>query len=384
LVVTLSRSRSLRALFRRWNAAAFAIAVLAGDRVGEAEPLPGVSVRWVAPATCPSADALQARVRRLLPVDAAAAPAADRLIAEGTVEVVNGHYRLKLSVRRNGEPAGVTRVFESDTCESLAGAAAVTLALLAGGAGGTGGNAGAVGSASAGTTARSETAAPPASAPPPAPSPPAPDATAPVKNAPPAPPRAEPLASIPPAASVAAAESSTTPPARKRLTAYLEAPLLAIDQGMLPSLGSGIGVGAGIRDRGIRVFLAGRLWLPQDAVARTVYAATYERRSGTLSGCYGWAFGAIDLGPCATLAVEDVSARGAGPDVVGDSGHATWLTAGFGGRAGWSLTSWAVLFLRPSLTFNTSRPTFAISGIGPLYQVPLASVAVDLGCEWIL
>jgi hypothetical protein len=79
-----------------------------------------------------------------------------------------------------------------------------------------------------------------------------------------------------------------------------------------------------------------------------------------------------------------VSARGAGPDVVGDSGHATWLTVGLGARAGWSLARWAAIFLRPSLTLNTSRPTFAIDGVGPLYQVPVASVAVDLGCEWIL
>jgi hypothetical protein len=322
-------------------------------------------VRWIAPSGCPTADELRARVRRLLPVDAAVSPAADRLVADGMVEVVNGHYRLRLSVRRNGEVTGVTRVFESDTCESLAGAAAVTLALLAGGG------------------PRSDAAATPASTASPPPSQPAPAGTTDTKSPAPGPAPAEALTSTPPAATTRSSESPTVPPARARLAPYLEVPLLAVDQGMLPSLGSGIGVGAGLRIRGVRLVLTGRLWLPQDN-ARSVYEATYERRSGAVSGCYGWTLGAFDLGPCFTWAIEDVTAQGAGPDVVGDSGHVTWLTVGLAVRAGWSLSRWAAVFLRPSLTFNTSRPTFAIDGVGPMYQVPLASVGVDLGCEWIL
>jgi hypothetical protein len=349
----------------RWIAVALGTAILIGARRVDAEALPGVSVRWSAPSACPTADELEARVHRLLPVDPAAAPATDRLIADGTVEVVNGHYRLKLSVRRNGQPAGVTRVFESETCESLAGAAAVTLALLAGG------------------TSRADAAPPSASQ---SASPPSQSraASAPAKNAPPAPVPSEALASTPPAARATHAESPNRPPDRRRVTAYLEGPVLAVDEGMLPSLGSGIGVGGGVRIRGLRVLLTGRLWLPQDSTARSVYAATYERRSGALSGCYGWALGPFDVGPCVALALEDVSASGAGPQVVGDPGHATWVTVGLGARAGWSWSRWAALFLRPSLTFNTSRPTFAIDGVGPLYQVPLATFGVDLGCEWIL
>ena len=35
------------------------------------------------------------------------------------------------------------------------------------------------------------------------------------------------------------------------------------------------------------------------------------------------------------------------------------------------------------VSFTTSRPTFAIDGVGPLYKVPLAAVGVQVGSEWI-
>jgi hypothetical protein len=61
----------------------------------------------------------------------------------------------------------------------------------------------------------------------------------------------------------------------------------------------------------------------------------------------------------------------------------TWLTAGLGARAAWTLARWAALFVRPTLSLTTSRPTFAIDGFGALYKVPLAAGGVEIGSEWI-
>ena len=83
------------------------------------------------------------------------------------------------------------------------------------------------------------------------------------------------------------------------------------------------------------------------------------------------------------MTLEDVTADGSGADVVDRRGHVSWLTLGLGGRAGWSLTRWAALFLRVTASFTTSRPTFAIDGFGPLYKVPLAAIGVEIGPEWI-
>jgi hypothetical protein len=156
-----------------------------------------------------------------------------------------------------------------------------------------------------------------------------------------------------------------------------------MDEGILPSWAYDVGVGAGLRVSRVRVMLAGILWLSQSGTDATPYEATYTRRSGELSGCYVWSRGRLEAGPCLTMRLEDVTAQGAGPDVVGGPGHASWLAVGVAARAGWSLDRWVALLLRPSFTFTTSRPTFAIDGVGALYKVPLAAVGVDLGCEWI-
>jgi hypothetical protein len=83
------------------------------------------------------------------------------------------------------------------------------------------------------------------------------------------------------------------------------------------------------------------------------------------------------------VTLEDVTSSRSGPDVVGGPGHVTWLTVGVAARAGWALRRWAALFVRPGATFTTSRPTFAIDGVGPLYQVPLVAGGAEVGCKWI-
>jgi hypothetical protein len=130
--------------------------------------------------------------------------------------------------------------------------------------------------------------------------------------------------------------------------------------------------------------LAALIWLPQSGTDANPYGADFVRRSGELSGCYGWGVGRFDVGPCLTAKLENVTADGTGPEIVDEPGHATWLTLGLAARVGWSLRPWVALFLRPSLMFTTSRPAFAIDGVGSLFRVPLASAGVELGCEWIL
>jgi hypothetical protein len=157
-----------------------------------------------------------------------------------------------------------------------------------------------------------------------------------------------------------------------------------VDEGVLPSWSYGLGVAAGIRVSRVEVILGGVLWLSQSGTDASPYGANYTRRSGEVAGCYAWRKGAFEAGPCLRVTLEDVGADGTGPNVVGSSEHTTWLTIGVAARAEWQLSGWADLFVRPSLSFTTSRPTFAIDGVGGVYHVPLAAVGVQMGCEWIL
>ncbi len=386
-------------------------AALAWSGTVDAQPLAGVEVRWVAPARCPGPDDVRARVRRLLGPRAPKASGQEPLIAEATVVAIDGRYRLTLTVRQGDESSGVTRIFESTSCESLAGAAAVTLALLARGEARSDG-------ATPPATSRPGTTEPaasplataqPAASPPataqPAASPPAtaqPAASAPARSPPAtaqpatAPPATAPPATSPPATAPAdvvananpetpESPSSTAPASPATSVSYvaLVAPLLAVDTGVLPSWAYGVGAGVEARVDRLRVRVAGFLWLPQSA-SETPYEATYHRRSAELSGCYAWPGGSFEVGPCLAVTFEDVSAGGSGPDVVSGSGHVRWLTVGVAARAGWSVRKWATVFVRPGVTFTTSRPTFAIDGVGPLYQVPLVAGGAEVGCEWIL
>jgi hypothetical protein len=319
--------------------------------------VPEVEIHWEAPSTCPDAADVEARVRRLL--GAVRASPKDRLIAEGTVAVVNGRYQLKLKVRQRERLVGASRVFDSDVCDSLAGAAAVSLALLAGG------------------QLSDETGQSPSSGS--APSAPSSPATG-EKSAPSKAPSAE----VPADRASHAGSPSGHAPGERPWDIDFELPLIRVDAGVLPSWDFGLGLGAGIRLGRVRLMVSDILWLSQDgSMGGSAYGGQFARNTGELSVCYGGSLGRLDLGPCGIVRLEDVTASGTGPDVVAQSSHSDWFSAGVAARARWSVQPWMSVFLRPSLAFATSRPTFAISAVCPVYQIPIAAGAFDIGCEWI-
>ncbi|MGH7434500.1 MAG: hypothetical protein ACRENE_02415 [Polyangiaceae bacterium] len=130
------------------------------------------------------------------------------------------------------------------------------------------------------------------------------------------------------------------------------------------------------------VLLGGVLWVSQDDTRAAPTNATYQRRTGELSGCYSWQYGQLEGGPCLVMTLEDVTADSSGIGIADRQGHVDWLALGLGARVRWSFATWAALFLRPSVSFTTSRPTFTIEGYGPLYKVPLAALSVQVGPEW--
>jgi hypothetical protein len=314
----------------------------------------------------------------------------------------NGRYRLSLKVRQpNAQPAEVTRVVESTSCDGLAGAAAVILALFARG------EADRAASPAAPSGTDTPSSLPPSesaqassggSSPPPSreggpPSGSTPGASpSPQASSSPPPSGARKTANPQPVTRVAppGEEAHGPPPARDqdrietgRWRPALQGPLLASDAGVLPSEAYGAGGGIGIRVSHLVVILSGVLWVSQDDPRATSTTAAYQRRTGELSGCYYWQYGQFEGGPCLMMTLEDVIADGSGTRVVDRQGHVSWLALGLGAQARWSLAKWAALFLRPAVSFTTSRPTFAIDGYGPLYKVPLAAVSVEVGPEWI-
>jgi hypothetical protein len=370
-------------------------AVLAWATIGRAEPPPGIEVRWSAPAACPDVEEIYSHVRRLLPPGTPVS-VSDRLEAEGTVVSIDGRYRLTLSVRRGGRPAGSPRVLESDSCSSLAGAAAVALAILARGGDAPGTDAPSPPTPSPPTNAKppapagADTATHPIPTPPSATASPSLSATPP--TSPPSPP-ASVVAKPPPPSPVD--DEQTKPPRSWSLVAV--GPFGVIDEGVLPSVAYGLGVGVGVRFHRFEFGIAGVLWLPQNAGSGAPggLGGHFVRRSGEVSGCYAWALHRFELAPCLRLTLDDVSARGTGivpqagvvggtgPEIVSESGNMAWLSVGASAQARWSPTRWMAVFISPGFAVATARPTFAVDGAGSVHRVPAATVGTELGWEWI-
>jgi hypothetical protein len=277
--------------------------------------------------------------------------------AEGRIESLRDRYRLTLAIHDG--PVGGTRVIESASCDDLGGAAAVALALLvrierSSGAPLT--------EADLGGFSLDHAQAPPSSRP----------------LAPPTDRRRE-SAEKEPTAPVAGPE----PTSRKWHATF--APILSLDVGALPDPGYGVGLAGGFRHDAVRIVVTGTLWLSRNiATPASGFGADFERRTVELSGCRGWPIGRLEVAPCLTLSVDDVTARGTGAQVVSATRETAWLSAG-GELAGfWHLNRWTALVLGIGGRFATSRPRFVIDGIGDVYEVSPAALGVFLGCEWIL
>jgi hypothetical protein len=367
-------------------------AALTWTGVGRGQPVPGIHLRWSAPPRCPSAANVRERIRHLL--GAVAESHLEHIVADADVVEVGGRYQLTLNLRSNGSPLGNGRSFESESCDSLAGAAAVTVAMLVR----SDSPASAASSSTTGGPAPGRSAEPNASASSTAPTAPAANAASPrsVREAEsaaqgPTPGTSSPPQSAPPQADATLARTgpdavTATAPSRQQEGSWhplIHAPVLGIDGGVLPSWSYGFGAGLGVRRGLFDVALDGRFALPQSATLGD-YTSRFDRRGATVTGCYEWRSGPIGLAPCFSLSFDDVTARGDGPYVTSSSDDVAWVSAGLAMRVRWSLGAHAALFVSPGLVLAASRPTFVINGFGQVYQVPLAAFATSFGCEWIL
>src|SRR3954466_9251447 len=102
--------------------------VLGWTTVVAAQPAARLALTWNGPPGCPSTENVQARVDALLGGEASASSVAD-VRASGQVERVDSGFRLLLSMGVGATPS--SRVIEARTCDELAGAAAIAIALLA-------------------------------------------------------------------------------------------------------------------------------------------------------------------------------------------------------------------------------------------------------------
>ena len=331
-------------------AASLGIAPEVGAQIGsgerEAPPTAPAELDlwWEAPPGCPERDEVLDRIRTLA---GSSLDETEGLSARGRITPVDGRFRLTLLVPDGAEVR--QRVIESNACADLAGAAAVSLALLMG-------------------LELRETETPtdePAAAPP--------SAT-----------RGEPNVNV------SDEERSDDRERRRqrgaRWAPLLRAPIFAADVGPLPWPSPGAGLGAGAQHGSWRLLFTGVVWAPQRVAAPgqdESIGADVQRLTGRFVACRGWRSGRFEVTPCLALALEYATARGFGENVSSRSPRAVWPAPGADvvayGRASRSLA----VFMGAHGTVELARPRIDIDGIGNVTQLAPAAVGATVGLEWV-
>jgi hypothetical protein len=277
---------------------------------------------------------------------------------------------LELIVRA-GELVGRRRI-DARSCEDLAGAAAVALALLLrspgaiseedlGGLETDGALSGGGGDADEAPEAGSETERDAQQA-------------------------ADPSQARPESARPTAHASSDAPSPSRAWRGLIRAPLGAFGLGPLPEPTFGLGAAAGITLERWRFLVEGTLWKKQRLSASDDpgVSAGVQLFAAGLRTCWAAFEGPLQLGPCATLTVEHVRTRGDGDHVLPATANVTWLAGGIGAEGWWRLAPWLGLVGGLSGQIEGSRPRIVIDDVGTLGQVRPVSMTLTVGVEWIL
>jgi hypothetical protein len=321
-----------------------------------AQPDEPVVLELNAAAGCPSKDQVLDRVRTLA---VRWPPRGAPLRAAATIaRLGDGRFHMTLVVRAGGFVG--ERNLESATCESLANAAAVHIALLL----------------NDGASDRS-------------PSPSRPDAIA-AESAPLAAEAGQQAVAASPPRALATTRAIEDTPAS---TGHLETPLRFIVQaprgsvqlGPLPQPSFGVSIGAGLMIEHWRFFAAAHVWLEQ-AVPRDdqpAIRADVARISASLRACRAVVRGRFELAPCAKLSLEHLWARGAGADVAARTAKATWVAAGLGLQSRLHVLQWWYVVADVDGEVEAARPEISIAGLGRLGKLNLAALTLTLGSEWI-
>jgi hypothetical protein len=313
---------------------------------------------------------VRARIRQLAgPSRARGAP----LRADARViRSEDGRLRLTLVVR-SGDLVGTRRI-EGTSCEDLAGAAAVALALLLRASGplgeadlaGDGATEASPGRSSAGGAAPEGQAEAGGGA-----------GGDPLRRPETAPPARQ------PEPSPAAREES---PSRRRWRGVIEAPLGVVGLGPLPEPGLGVAAAAGVSLDRLRLLGEGRVFGAARMTARDEpgTGADVQLAAAGFRACWAALEGPIELSPCLAVTAQHLRARGHGDHIVPRTAESTWVAAGVGAELRWRLTSWFGLIAAGIGQVEASRPRIAIDGVGILGQIGWGSVLVMAGPEWIL
>jgi hypothetical protein len=355
----------------------FALAMSVAAGTASAETLP-LTLTWTAPPPpqCPTADEVRREVARQAHAAPGRAPAP--LDADARVEAIGGRWRVELHTARAGVDGFQT--LEDDSCELLARATALVIALSLYDSGG---------SAPPSTVAPDEPRvestlrrrpSPPAERAKPAPEPPPTSAPEQDRAAPP--PSSPPDLAPSPAPTLAVSPTPTPHPT----LAWAVAAEGRLSRGPLPETSFGLSLGVDAR-RGrllVKVRLTGGPATEQASAAAPDVRGRYQAWGASIAPCIVARSAArLALAGCVDLdaSLLWVTASGAAHD---ESAFAPWYAAGPVALARVRLSRLTRLELGGGVGISVDRPIFALRHLVEVYAVPrfvpnaTIGVSVDL------
>jgi len=338
----------MRRRFYRWmrslGLALTAFAFAQGARADSSHEGSGFAFAWRAPEGCPSASTVGGEIDNLLG-GPAVTHARDSLRVQATVE--HGAQWL-VTLETESKTASGHRTIEAATCQGLANATALIVALMI--------DPDAVAARSGQAQVDHPPPAPPTS---------------------PAPPSAAAL--IPPPARTAPVASDA------RATSVLVGAAAAGNAGVLPSPDVGASISVGVARPGWRA-LARVAYGPRQVQSDTLTdpPGAYGRFSflaGTLAGCLRFVQPRFELGPCASLELGAVRGQGVGATQT-TSNTAPWFGLGAGAFVAIRANAWLYFPIHADAVLPVWRPNYVFQNVpAPIFQAWSVGLRLTAGVE---
>jgi hypothetical protein len=298
------------------------------------------ALHWSAPAGCPDASGVKARIEAIVGSALAATIDADVVVHRAE----ESRYAAEVRVRLHGGDVG-ERSLEEATCDLVADAVATILTM----------------------------ALDPRAQHPVAPAPTSVSADRPSSLE---------AASRPsPSENVVASRPSQRRPAGSE-PRFAAGPVAMVDDGTLPSpaLGAG-GALAWYPVAPLRVEVTVVRWLEQSAtVEGQPFGGTFQLTSAHLRSCWSLVGRTVTIGPCAGVEAAHIDARGFHSTTVAD-GAATWWSPSAGALLHWTPLQAIGLAALGDVVLPVARPTFVIVSGGPIHQAAFASLRGQIVAE---
>jgi hypothetical protein len=311
-----------------------------------------ISFRWDAPAGCPSAEAVVRESTRLL---GGKTKGTRSVTGDASLVKQERGWRLRLTTRIDGEEGA--RELEAPTCEAIANAVALILALSYDPNG-----------VVAAPEGPSEIGAPTASHA-------GPKRAADTRPPPSSPPRTE----DPEKGEASGDEAEGSEDGAAWLGGAVAA-LVSADIGALPVPTVGFGGAAGLQLGWMRLEVAGRYWLPQSETVGGGAGGDFEFASGELRGCPGWTYHPVTLGGCAGVELGRMAAEGFGVDRT-EEASLLWAAARLGGLVSVAVVGPLALRLDVGMSIPFDRPRWVLDGIGVVDQPAPVTARGETGAE---